>query len=128
MMRISTLLTALAVALAASTLATPSLAQRSEGMSANRAQALINCNAQAGKYKQYVWGATERPPSRACTAQRGQQKYPHPHPPNNRRHAPRPLRPPPRWRGRDREGPCNKIDPCSSPPPQPSPASGRGSA
>src|SRR5215831_14496456 len=48
MMRISTLLTALAVALAASTLATPSFAQRSEeGMSSNRAQALKDCNAQA---------------------------------------------------------------------------------
>jgi hypothetical protein len=75
MMRISTLVTALAVALAASTLATPSFAQRSEeGMSSNRAQALKNCNAEAGKYKQYVWGDFEMNTYRACMAQRGQQE------------------------------------------------------
>ena len=74
MMRISTLLTAFAVGLAASALATPSFAQRSEGMSSSRAQALKNCNTQAGKYKQYVWGDYEIDAYRACMAQRGQQE------------------------------------------------------
>jgi hypothetical protein len=76
MMRISTLLiTALAVTLAASALATPSFAQRSEeGMSSSRAQALKNCNTEAGKYKQYVWGDYEINAYRACMAQRGQQE------------------------------------------------------
>jgi hypothetical protein len=74
MMRISTLLTALAVTLAASALATPSFAQRSEGMSSSRAQALKNCNTQAGKYKRYVWGDYEIDAYRACMAQRGQQE------------------------------------------------------
>jgi hypothetical protein len=74
MMRISTLLTALAIGLAASALATPSFAQRSEGMSDSRAQALKNCNTQAGKYKQYVWGDYEINAYRACMAQRGQQE------------------------------------------------------
>jgi hypothetical protein len=74
MMRISTLLTALAVVLAASALATPSFAQRSEGMSDSRAQALKNCNAEAAKYKQYTWGDYEINAYRACMAQRGQQE------------------------------------------------------
>ena len=74
MMRISTLLTALAVALAASALATPGFAQRSEGMSDSRAQALKNCNTQAGKYKQYVWVDYEIDAYRACMAQRGHQE------------------------------------------------------
>jgi hypothetical protein len=74
MMRISTLITALAVTLAASALATPSFAQRSEGMSSSRAQALKNCNTEAGKYKQYVWGDYEINAYRACMAQRGQQE------------------------------------------------------
>jgi hypothetical protein len=74
MMRISKLLTALAMALAVSALATPSFAQRSEGMSGARAQALKDCNAQAGKYKQYVWGDYEIDVYRACMAQRGQQE------------------------------------------------------
>jgi hypothetical protein len=74
MMRISTLLTALAIGLAVSALATPSFAQRSEGMSSNRAQALKDCNTQAGKYKQYVWGDFEMNTYRACMAQRGQQE------------------------------------------------------
>jgi hypothetical protein len=55
MMRISTLVTALAVGLAASALATPSFAQRSEGMSSSRAPYEIDAY-------------------RACMAQRGQQE------------------------------------------------------
>ena len=74
MMRISTLLTALAVTLAASALATPSFAQRSEGMSSGRAAAIHDCDAQAGKYKQYVWGDYEIDVYRACMAQHGQQE------------------------------------------------------
>ena len=74
MMRISTLLTALAVTLAASALATPSFAQRSEGMSSGRAAAIRDCNVQAGKYKQYLWGDYEIDAYRACMAQRGQQE------------------------------------------------------
>jgi hypothetical protein len=73
MMRISTIVTALAIGLAASALATPSFAQRSEGMSDSRAQALKNCN-QAAKYKQYVWGDYEIDAYRACMAQHGQQE------------------------------------------------------
>jgi hypothetical protein len=74
MMRISTIVTALAIGLAASALATPSFAQRSEGMSDSRAQALKNCNTQAAKYKQYVWGDYEFDAYRACMAQHGQQE------------------------------------------------------
>jgi hypothetical protein len=74
MMRISTLLTALAVALAASALATPSFAQRSEGMSGNRAAAIHDCTGKAGKYKQYVWGDYQIDMYRACMAQHGQEE------------------------------------------------------
>jgi hypothetical protein len=74
MKRISTLLTALVVGLAVSALATPSFAQRSEGMSSSRAQALKDCNTQAAKYKQYVWGDYEIDVYRACMAQHGQQE------------------------------------------------------
>jgi len=74
MMRISTLLTALAVTLAASALATPSFAQRSEGMSSGRASSIHDCNAQAGKFKQYVWGDYEIDKYRACMAQHHQEE------------------------------------------------------
>ena len=74
MMRISTLITALGVALAASALATPSFAQRSEGMSSSRASSIHDCNAQAGKFKQYVWGDYEIDKYRACMAQHHQEE------------------------------------------------------
>jgi hypothetical protein len=74
MMRISTLLTALAIGLAASALATPSFAQRSEEMSSNRAQALKDCNAQAGKYIEHTWGDVEIYTYRSCMAKHGQQE------------------------------------------------------
>jgi hypothetical protein len=74
MIRISKFLTALAVGIAVSALATPSFAQRSEGMSSGRAAAIRDCNAQAGKYKQYLWGDYEIDVYRACMAQRGQQE------------------------------------------------------
>jgi len=74
MMRISTLVTALAVALAASTLATPSFAQRSEGMSSSRVAAIRDCTTKAGKFKQYVWGDYQIDKYRACMAQHHQEE------------------------------------------------------
>ena len=74
MMRISTLLTALAVTLAASALATPSFAQRSEGMSSNRAAAIHDCNKQAGKYIEHTWGDVEIYTYRSCMAKHGQEE------------------------------------------------------
>jgi len=74
MMRISTLLTALAMTLAAPALATPSFAQRSEGMSSSRASSIHDCNAQAGKFKQYVWGDYEIDKYRACMTKHGQME------------------------------------------------------
>ena len=47
MNRINKFLTAFAVGLAVSALATPSFAQRSEGMSSGRAAAIRDCNVQA---------------------------------------------------------------------------------
>jgi hypothetical protein len=75
MIRANKSLAALALGLALSALATPSFAQRSEdGMSAARAAAIRECNAQAGKYKQYTWGDTEEDTYRACMAEHGQQE------------------------------------------------------
>ena len=74
MMRISTLLAAFAVTLAASALATPSFAQRSEGMSSERVAAIHDYDAKAGKYKQYVWGDYEIDKYRACMAKHGQEE------------------------------------------------------
>jgi hypothetical protein len=73
-MRISTLLTALAVTLAASALATPSFAQRSEGMSGARASSIRDCTAKAGKYKQYVWGDYQIDKYRACMTKHHQEE------------------------------------------------------
>ena len=74
MMRISTLVTALAVALAASTLATSSFAQRSEGMSSSRVAAIRDCTTKAGKFKQYVWGDYQIDKYRACMTKHGQME------------------------------------------------------
>ena len=74
MMRISTLVTALAVALAASTLATPSFAQRSEGMSSSRVAAIRDCTTKAGKFKQYVWGDYQIDKYRACMTKHHQEE------------------------------------------------------
>jgi hypothetical protein len=74
MMRISTLLAAFAVTLAASALATPSFAQRSEGMSSARAAAIHECEARVAKFKQYVWGDYEIDKYRACMAKHGQEE------------------------------------------------------
>jgi hypothetical protein len=74
MMRISTLLTALILGLAVSSLATPSFAQRSEGMSSNRAAAIHDCDAKAGKYIEHTWGDVEIYTYRACMAQHHQEE------------------------------------------------------
>ena len=74
MQRVSKSVAALVLGLAFSMLATPSFAQTSEGMSGARAQALRQCNAEAGKFKQYTWGDTEISTYRACMTQRGQQE------------------------------------------------------
>ena len=74
MMRISTLLTALVLGLAVSSLATPSFAQRSEGMSSNRVAAIHDCTTKAGKFKQYVWGDYQIDKYRACMAQHHQEE------------------------------------------------------
>jgi len=43
-------------------------------MSGARAQALHQCNAQAGKLTQYTWGDHQIDNYRACMAQHGQQE------------------------------------------------------
>jgi len=66
---------ALASGLAASTLATPSLAQRAEGpMSGTREKALHECNAQAGKLSQHSWGDRQLQNYRSCMMQHGEQQ------------------------------------------------------
>jgi hypothetical protein len=74
MMRISTLITALAVGLAVSSLATPSFAQRSEGMSSDRVSSIHDCTTKAGKYKQYVWGDYQIDKYRACMTKHDQEE------------------------------------------------------
>jgi hypothetical protein len=64
---------ALSVAMAAA--ASPSFAQRAEdGMSGGRTKALRDCNATAGKFTQYTWGATQLDQYRACMSQHGEQE------------------------------------------------------
>jgi hypothetical protein len=43
-------------------------------MSGARAQALRDCNAEAGKYKQYTWGDTQIATYRSSMAKNGQQE------------------------------------------------------
>ena len=74
MMRISTLITGLVLGLAASALATPSFAQRSEGMSSSRVAAIRDCTTKAGKFKQYVWGDYQIDKYRACMTKHGQEE------------------------------------------------------
>ena len=74
MKRISKSLAVLALGLAVSTVATPSFAQRSEGMSAPRAQALRTCTKEAGKLKQYVWGDQQIAKYRTCMTQHHQEE------------------------------------------------------
>jgi hypothetical protein len=66
---------AIALGLALSALASPSLAQRSEShMSAARAQALRECNLAAQKYTQHTWADVQIYTYRACMAEHGQQE------------------------------------------------------
>jgi hypothetical protein len=74
MTRFSKPLTALVLGVAVSALATPSYAQRSEGMSGPRAQAIRACNKEAGKLKQYVWGDAQQDMYRSCMMKDGQQE------------------------------------------------------
>src|SRR5262245_52633043 len=72
MTQFSKALAALVLGLAVSALATPSFAQRSQGMSAARAQAIRACNKQAGKLKQYTWGDAQEDMYRSCMKKHGQ--------------------------------------------------------
>ena len=75
MQRVSKIVAALVAGLAIFALVTPSVAQRAEDqMSGARAQALRQCNAQAGKMSQYTWGDHQIDSYRACMAQHGQQE------------------------------------------------------
>ena len=74
MQRVSKIVAALVAGLAIFALVTPGVAQRAEGMSSERAQALRQCNAQAGKMSQYTWGDHQIDSYRACMAQHGQQE------------------------------------------------------
>jgi len=75
MQRVSKTVAALVAGLAIFALVTPSIAQRAEDqMSGARAQALHQCNAQAGKLTQYTWGDHQIDNYRACMAQHGQQE------------------------------------------------------
>jgi hypothetical protein len=76
MKRLSKPLAALVLGVAVSAMATPSLAQRSEGgepgMSAARAAAIHECSVRAGKYAEHTWGDNEIYTYRACMADHGQ--------------------------------------------------------
>jgi hypothetical protein len=74
MTRLSKRLAVLVLGLAVSALATPSLAQRSEGISGARVQVLKDCTKKAGKMKQYTWGDTQIDMYRACMMQHGQEE------------------------------------------------------
>ena len=71
---------ALALGLAMTALATPSLAQLREGgeagMSSGREKALCECNGngEAGKMSQGTWGHQQVDNYRACMAQRGEKE------------------------------------------------------
>jgi hypothetical protein len=66
---------AIALGLAITAVASPSLAQRSENpMSSAREQALRECSAQSGKMSQSTWGAHQLHAFRSCMHDRGQQE------------------------------------------------------
>ena len=69
-------LAALAVAVAVSTVASPSYAQEGVGVriSQQRAQAIHACSVRAARYPQYLWGNQEIYTYRACMAEHGQQE------------------------------------------------------
>jgi hypothetical protein len=74
MTRVSKTMAALIVGLAISAMATPTFAQRSEGRSGGRAQALHECNVKAEKFVEHTWGDVEIYTYRSCMAQHGQQE------------------------------------------------------
>jgi hypothetical protein len=61
-----------ALGLVIATTVSPSFAQRGDRASTSRAQALQDCNAEAGKYSEHLWGNVGRDIYRACMANRGQ--------------------------------------------------------
>jgi hypothetical protein len=69
MNRVSKTMAALIVGLAVS-----AFAQRSEGMSGGRAQALHECNVKAEKFAEHTWGNVEIYTYHSCMAQHGQQE------------------------------------------------------
>jgi len=74
MKRVSKIVAALVFGLVVSALATPSFAQRAEGMSGARAQALEACNKEAGKFVEHTWGDVEIYTYRACMTKHAQQE------------------------------------------------------
>src|SRR5262245_14373066 len=74
MKRVSKIVAALVFGLAGSALATPSLAQRAEGMSGARAQALEPCNKESGKFVEHTTAAAEIYTYRACMTKHAQQE------------------------------------------------------
>ena len=74
MKRVSKIVAALVFGLVVSALATPSFAQRSEGMSGARAQALRTCTREAGKLKQYTWGDHQIAKYRTCMTNHDQRE------------------------------------------------------
>jgi hypothetical protein len=63
-----------ALGLVVATTVSPSFAQTGGRTTANRAQAIQDCNAEAGKYSEHLWGNVGREIYRSCMAQRGQQE------------------------------------------------------
>jgi hypothetical protein len=73
MSRVNEALAVLALGLVISTLASPSVAQRSGiKRSAARAAAIREYSLRAGKYVEHTWGNVEFQTYRACMAQHGQ--------------------------------------------------------
>ena len=64
-------LATLALGLAFATIPSASFAQSNH---ANRAQAIQDCNAAAGKYSEHLWGSVSRQMYRTCMADRGERE------------------------------------------------------
>jgi hypothetical protein len=62
------------VVLAFVVVASPSFAQSDNRISTSRAQAIHDCNIQASKYFQHLWGNWESDVYRACMVQHGQRE------------------------------------------------------
>jgi hypothetical protein len=63
-----------ALGLIVATTVSPSSAQVGDRTSASRAQALQDCNVEAAKYSEHLWGTVGRATYRACMAQHGQSE------------------------------------------------------